>query len=338
MTFEAICNQAARAGKATGRVSGKAAVHAGRATRVAVAHGLRKLADGATPDVAVPPAARAIDLPGRGTTHVLDLPGPTPDAPVVLLMHAIAATGPLTWFTVLDELQQKYRVVTYDQRWHGRGIRSADFRLDDCADDAVAVLDALGIEQAVVVGYSMGGAVAQLLWHRHPERVAGLVLCSTTARWEGHLGERVFFRMLGLASEGLLSVAADKVQAHADTLPPLSDESAEAGLRAWCMSELRSTSLWSLPIVMAELGRFDATPWLGEVTVPTGVLVTSSDKAIPTTRQLHLAESIPGAIRRYTPGGHTSLVFDMTHWKPVFLDLVDAIVDRVAAENDNEAA
>lgn len=332
MTFEAIGHHAARAGKATGRVTGKAAVHAGRAGRVAVAYGLRSLADQATPDVPVPPAARAIELPGRGTTHVLDLPGPTPDAPVVLLMHAIAATGPLTWFTVVDDLRQRYRVVTFDQRWHGRGIRSADFRLDDCADDAVAVLDALGVEQAVVVGYSMGGAVAQLLWHRNPERVAGLVLCSTSARWEGHMGERVFFRMLGLASEGLLAVAADKVAAHADAVPAPSDEAAEAGLRAWCMSELRATSLWSLPVALAELGKFDATGWIGDITVPTGVLVTSSDKAVPTARQLQLAESIPGAIMRYTPGGHTSLVFDMTHWKPVFLELVDDVVGRVTTQ------
>jgi pimeloyl-ACP methyl ester carboxylesterase len=338
MTFETIGQHASRAGKAAGRATGRASVAAGRATRVLAVKGLRALADQATPDVPVPPAARAVELPGRGTTHVLDLAGPTPDAPVVLLMHAIAATGPLTWFTVLDELRERYRVVTFDQRWHGRGIRSADFRLDDCADDAIAVLDALGVDRAIVVGYSMGGAVAQLLWHRHPERVAGLVLCSTTARWEGHLGERVFFRMLGLASEGLLSVAADKVAAHADAFPPPSDEAAEAGLRAWCMAELRSTSLWSLPIVMAELGKFDATQWLRDVNVPTGVLVTSSDKAIPTARQLHLAESIPGAIRRYTPGGHTSLVFDTVHWKPVFLDLVDEIVKRVEAVNDNEAA
>lgn len=326
MTFEAIGHHASRAGKATGRVTGKAAVQAGRAGRIAFAHGLRKLADGATPDVPVPPAAREIDLPGRGTTHVLDLPGPTPDAPVLLLMHAIAVTGPLSWFTVVDDLRKRYRVVTFDQRWHGRGIRSAEFRLDDCADDAVAVLDALGVERAVVVGYSMGGAVAQTLWRRHPERVAGLVLCSTSARWEGHLGERVFFRMLGLASEGLITVAADKVAAHADGIPAPSDEVAEAGLRAWCMSELRATSLWSLPVVMAELGKFDATSWIGEISVPTGVLVTSSDKAVPTARQLLLAESIPGAIMRYAPGGHTSLVFDLEHWKPVFLDLVDDVV------------
>jgi pimeloyl-ACP methyl ester carboxylesterase len=330
MNFQTVGQHAAKAGKT-------AAIAGGRVGRKAMVHGLRMLADHATPDVPVPPAGRPVDLPGRGTTHVLDLPGPTPDAPVLLLMHGIATTGPLTWFTVLDELSNRYRVVTFDQRWHGRGIRSAEFRLDDCADDAVAVLDVLGIDQAIVVGYSMGGAIAQTLWHRNPERVAGLVLCSTTARWEGHLGERVFFRALGIASEGFISVAADKVQAHADSFPPTSDEAADAGLRAWAMSELRSTSLWSLPVVMAELGRFDATMWIGEISVPTGVLVTSQDKAIPAERQLHLAESIPGAIMRYAPGGHTSLAFDVTHWKPVFLDLVDAIAAQVSDEEPDAA-
>jgi pimeloyl-ACP methyl ester carboxylesterase len=309
----------------------------GRAARVAFVHALRLAADQATPDVPIPAPTKAVDLPGRGTTHVLDLPGPTPEAPVLLLMHGIATTGPLTWFTVLDDLRRQYRVVTFDQRWHGRGIRSAKFLLDDCADDAAALLDALGIDQAVVVGYSMGGATAQVLWQRHPDRVAGLVLCSTSARWEGHVGEKVFFGALRLASKGLISVAADHVEAHANAIGLPLDDIADAGLRAWCMSELRATSLWSLPIVMAELGRFDSTNWIGEVTVPTGVLVTSHDKAIPTARQLALAALIPGAIMRYAPGGHTSLVFDLRHWKPVFLDIVDTVVER-AQPIDGDAA
>ncbi|HSI27059.1 MAG TPA: alpha/beta fold hydrolase, partial [Aeromicrobium sp.] len=207
-----------------------------------------------------------------------------------------------------------------------------------CADDAAALLDALGIDQAVVVGYSMGGATAQMLWRRHPERVAGLVLCSTSARWEGHLGEKVFFGALRLASKGLISVAADHVEAHAEAIGLPLDDIADAGLRAWCMSELRATSLWSLPIVMAELGRFDSTEWIGDVTVPTGVLVTSHDKAIPTARQLALAELIPGAIMRYAPGGHTSLVFDLRHWKPVFLDLVENVVQSAQTVDGDAAA
>ncbi|GAB3857072.1 hypothetical protein GCM10028801_15130 [Nocardioides maradonensis] len=285
--------------------------------------GFRRLTEDAVPDVAVPPAGVPLELPGRGTTYVVDLPGPTPDAPVLLLMHGIATTGPLTWFAVLAELAERYRVVTFDQRWHGRGIRSGTFSLEDCADDGAAVLDALGIASAVVVGYSMGGASAQVLWHRHPDRVAGLVLCSTAGEWQGHLGERVFFATLRALNLGLAEVAADRVRAHVEGLePPV----AELALRDWCLAELRTTSLWSLPVVMAELGRFDSASWIGGVDVPTGVLVTARDHAIPTARQRALAGRIPGAVVREAPGGHTSLIFDLERWKPLFLGLVDEVV------------
>ena len=71
-------------------------------------------------------------------------------------------------------------MVAPDLRGHGRGIRSRrPFRLEDCADDLAALVEQLGCGPVVVVGYSMGGLVAQLLWRRHPDLVAGLVLCST---------------------------------------------------------------------------------------------------------------------------------------------------------------
>ena len=93
------------------------------------------------------PAGRTVRLPGRGSTFVVDVPGPTPDAPVVVLLHGLACTAYLNWFPVLGALGDRYRVVAFDQRWHGRGIVSERFRIEDCADDAVAVLDALGIDQ-----------------------------------------------------------------------------------------------------------------------------------------------------------------------------------------------
>ena len=47
-------------------------------------------------------------------------------------------------------------MITFDQRWHGRGIRSPRFRFTECAEDAIAVMDVLGVERAVLAGYSMG--------------------------------------------------------------------------------------------------------------------------------------------------------------------------------------
>src|SRR5947199_2463490 len=114
-----------------------------------------------------------LELPGRGRTCVIDRPGP-PGAPTVILLHALATTAALSWYPSMGALSEHYRVIAFDQRWHGRGIRSEKFSLADCADDVVAVADALGVEKVTIVGYSMGGAIAQLACKRHRDRVEGM--------------------------------------------------------------------------------------------------------------------------------------------------------------------
>lgn len=275
------------------------------------------------------PPARRIDLPGRGAVWVADSGSPRPDAPTLLLFHGIAATSYLNWFSTLDALRADYRVVLFDQRWHGRGIASERFLLEDCADDAAAVLDALGIGDAVAVGYSMGGALAQVFWHRHPQRTAGLVLASTSGYWCGNLGDRIFYPLLGLANGPISRRTHGRVAGLAASLadPVLPGDD----LSAWAWAEFRAVSPWSLPEVLGALGSFDARPWLGEVDVPTAVVVTARDRAIPTSRQWELFAAIPGATAFEAPGGHTSIVFDTERWRPVFLEAVAQVAGRVSA-------
>ncbi|HEX4978189.1 MAG TPA: alpha/beta hydrolase, partial [Nocardioides sp.] len=95
------------------------------------------------------PQGYVLELPGRGRTYVTDVPGP-PGAPTVLLLHAVGCTGMLTWFRTVEALSTRYRVVTFDQRWHGRGISSERFSLQDCADDVAAVIGELELDDVVV--------------------------------------------------------------------------------------------------------------------------------------------------------------------------------------------
>ena len=119
------------------------------------------------------PLGRRVELPGRGTTFVREIPGP-PGAPTVVLLHGLIASGGLNWFQAFAPLSEHFRVLAPDMRGHGRGIRTwSRFRLADCADDVAALLDHLEVDRVVAAGYSMGGPIAQLLWHRHPEKVAG---------------------------------------------------------------------------------------------------------------------------------------------------------------------
>jgi pimeloyl-ACP methyl ester carboxylesterase len=298
------------------RVGGYAGLRVGRTAGRAAATRFLPM-----PVVEEVPAGRMVHLRGRGKVYVVDVPGPTPDAPVVVLLHGLGASAQLCWFGVLHELSRTHRVVALDQRWHGRGIHSPRFRIIDCADDVAALMKALRIGPALVAGYSMGGPVAQEVWRRHPERVSGLVLASTSTTWRGHLGEKLFFPAMGRAMDGLAVPVQARVARHANGLPEL-PEAYRGDTVGWGVREFRNTSLLSIAEVMGELGRFDSTAWIGEVDVPTTVVVTRRDKAIPAARQRALAASIPGAVVHEAPGGHASIFLDHPRWAPVFLDAV----------------
>jgi 3-oxoadipate enol-lactonase len=302
------------------RSGGRLAVHGVRA-------GIRRTQR--FPDLPDLPPGEVVDLPGRGKVFAVDTGAPRPDAPTLLLFHGLATTSYLTWFSSIDELRPHYRLVMLDQRWHGRGILSDRFDLDDCADDAAALLEVLGISEVVAVGYSMGGALAQVFWRRHGDRTAGLVLASTAACWKGNLGDAFFYPLLGAANAALRSHYRERVGLLHGSLPEVPPPGTD--LSAWAWAEFRSTSAWALPEVLGALGSFDARPWLSEIDVPTAVVITARDRAIATPRQRALAAGIPDVTVFEAPGGHASVVFDVENWRPVFLAAVADVVGRVKA-------
>jgi pimeloyl-ACP methyl ester carboxylesterase len=144
------------------------------------------------------PPGRVLNLPGRGEVFFRDSGG-TPASPVVLLLHGWTVSADLNFFPAYACLAESYRVIAPDQRGHGRGMRSLErFRLEDCADDAAALLEQLGVSRVVVVGYSMGGPVGLLLARRHPGKVTALVLQATALEWRHTARERAVWRLLPL--------------------------------------------------------------------------------------------------------------------------------------------
>ncbi|MFE7802189.1 alpha/beta fold hydrolase [Nocardia sp. NPDC057440] len=283
------------------------------------------------PDIAEVPGGRLVDLPGRGRTYVVDIPGPA-GAPTLVLLHATACTGYLTWFPALDALAERFRVIVFDQRWHGRGIRSPRFSVEDCADDVVAVLDAVGVERAICAGYSLGGVVGLLAAHRHPDRVSGLVLCATPYRFQEKLRERAFHLTFGALADAFGPYAFQRAELYHERLPELPDHTWPPGrLERWALAEFRSTSGWALAQVIAEVGRFDSTPWLADLKMPTAVVITTRDRAIPVYRQLEMATLIPGATIHLVKGGHASCVLAADRFVPVLLDACAAVAARVAS-------
>jgi len=275
------------------------------------------------------PSGELVDLPDRGSTYVVDLPGPNPAAPSLLLLHPLGCTGLLGWFPSLEALTSRYRVVVMDQRWHGRGICSDHFRLADCADDAAAVIDELGLDPAIVVGYSMGSVVAQMTWYRHPDLVDGLVLCASTDRFRHNSTERFFHFGMGMTMAGLRGFAharSEVMTARAEHRP---DDGTVADLYEWALAEFRSTSPWAVGQALAKLGRFSSRRWIGDVDVPSAVVVTAKDRAIPADRQRALASTIPGATMHEVDGGHASCVLGHDRFLPGLMEACQSVTARV---------
>ncbi len=281
------------------------------------------------PVTEVPPRGRMVDLPGRGATYVVDLPGPHPDSPTVVLLHGLGVTASLCWAPTVGPLNEHARVVLFDQRWHGQGILSPHLTIEDCADDVDAVLAALGVEDAIVTGYSLGGAVAQMVWSRRPQRVAGLVLASTARNWQGNPGERLFFPVMNALSRSLRTFSHARASQRFERRA--SREIHTDDVLAWALDEMRSISGWSVAHALTAVGNFDSSPWIGSVDVPTAVVVTRGDHAIPTRRQHKLAAAIPGARAWEADGGHTALMFAAETWVPTFVEAVLDVAERAAA-------
>lgn len=104
-----------------------------------------------------------------------------PGAPVVLLAGSLGSTLQM-WDPQVPALTERFRVVRYDARGHGRSpVPVGPYALDDLVDDVVALLDRLGVERAHVVGLSLGGMTAMRLAAREPHRVDRLALLCTSA-------------------------------------------------------------------------------------------------------------------------------------------------------------
>jgi 3-oxoadipate enol-lactonase len=281
----------------------------------------------------VMPPARIVAVPGRGEMFVRDS-GEREDARgTVLLLHGWMFSADLNWITCYAPLQEAgYRVLAVDHRGHGRGIRSLEpFRLTDCADDAAALLRHLGVRRALVVGYSMGGAVAQHMARRHPDLVAGLVLSATALHWSGDRRSRLFWKAMGLLQ---LWLRTRSRQVWSGILRRRglhhNDEVA-----VWLVTELDRGDPAALAEAGRELGRFDSRGWARDIRRPTAVICTTRDRLVPPENQRLIASTIPGARVFEVPADHTAVGLRPNLYVPALLRALEHVA---AAERGSEHA
>lgn len=281
-----------------------ASAFAVRAAKAAAGHRARRAAvpgqqlrpgSSAAPVPPAFPPGQAVNLPGRGEVFVRDSGGMSA-GPAVLLLHGWTASADINFFPAYAGLAESYRVIGLDQRGHGRGLRSMEpFSLEDCADDAAALLEQLGVGRAIVVGYSMGGPVGMLLARRHPEQVAALVLQATALEWRNTARERGVWHLLPVFDFGLR--LGFGVGFFKGVIRRAVDEDPELGsYRPWLAAEFQRATARDLVAAGRALSRYDARPWAGQLDIPAAVLVTTRDRLVRSAKQHELAEVLHACV------------------------------------------
>lgn len=223
--------------------------------------------------------SRKIDL----GTHALRVRDGGDGPGTLLCLHGFL-DGTEAWNALLPELSG-VRVVRVQQRGHGDSTAPAGAcSIDDLAADTVALLAALGLEHAILVGHALGGLVALKAALRAPERVAGLLLISAFSEIEPRAAEH--WRHVVRAGE------VNKLQGLARSMyGPTSRRSVDGD----------GIALTEIARAHQQLATAPVTAALGTIHCPTVVLAGESDAAGSAAART-LAATIPGARLEIVPG------------------------------------
>ena len=264
---------------------------------------------------------RPLRIPGRSVfvgerEFFVRETGP-PDASPLVLVHGWSLDGEMTFHRMIPALAESFRVIIPDHRNHGRSewIRGR-FDIIDLADELAGVLDAVGVRNATLFGWSMGGMVTQELARRRPDLVDRMILGATAAKpiprhrtaaaavlWLG--------RTLARISRQEMATATGTVLLRTDSLEPRHHRWMRTGLlrRDPTLYYETGSAVW----------RFDSTPWIGRVSTPALVIIPTDDQMVPPGAQRDLASQLENVeVAELDEGRHEAV-----------LNRADEIVDLV---------
>jgi len=213
--------------------------------------------------------------------------------PDLVLVHGLGGSSLAEWFKVGPMLAERFRLTIVDHRSHGLSPKTTErFEIEEVADDVAAVLNEAGVSTADVVGYSMGGTIAQALAHRHPNLVRRLVLIATFTHHPGWWRPvRVLGTIVIRAWERVTGMGSAEVRA-AYLLAVKAVDSRHA---RWLWEETHRRDPEAGAAASLALLRFDSRGWITRLRQPSLVVIPSRDQLVPVSWQYAMAAALPGA-------------------------------------------
>ena len=228
--------------------------------------------------------------------------------PLLLLMGF--GDGLDAWANQIPAFSEKFRTIALDHRGSGGSEAPPDgYAIPQFADDAIGLLDRLGVERAHVLGYSMGGRVGQDMAARYPDRVSALILAASAARanplniyslraaawlYETHGPEAA------AAFGPLISFTHAHFEDHLDSLTQSLGETVEGAM-----------PLHAYRGHVAAIETHDSTPILGQIAAPTLVLMGDGEWLNPMADARAMLDGIPNASLRVLEGGGHGFLWEI---------------------------
>jgi 3-oxoadipate enol-lactonase len=241
----------------------------------------------------------------------------------VLFLHAFPYHHGM-WGPQRAALRGRARALAFDARGLGARGHTEAYMLEHTVDDALALLDHLAVERAVLCGVSMGGYAALRLAQRAPERVRGLLLADTQAAADSDAAKLA-------RADGLRALTRDGLSAFADAqlsrqLSPHTRAEAPALVAELRALILHASAAGVASALVAIATRTDLTAHLPQIRVPTRVVVGRDDVITPPALAEAMASAIPGAtLTVLERAGHVSNLEAPAAFNAELLALLDAL-------------
>ena len=249
------------------------------------------------------------------------------DALPVVLIHGFPFSHEM-WEPQIKILQNKFRVIAYDIRGHGKSdVGDGQYTLEHLVDDLIGLLDYLKIKRAVPCGLSMGGYIALRTIERNPERVLGLVLADTQSKADTN--EAKLKR-----ADSIKSVKTNGVKAFAEVSVKsvFAPHSLTANLKA--VEKIRrivyaNSAAGISGALLAMAGRTDTTDALARIKVPTLILVGQHDGPLYQLASQEMRERIPDSeLHIISNAGHMSNLENSEEFNTHLLNFLGKVANK----------